>query len=332
MGWTSIGGDTETFSGEIHGNGVFTGTSFTGTHILIYSSNLGTPGNLARAALYAADAGGMPVTLLGQTDPQPLLAGAWTVLPLQAPVAVTSGTSYCLCFQFQSNATIAKNTSLGANNQAMVQAWGAFPTTWVAASPPFGTYSLYLTDTQPYTPTATPTPASSFTSTPTRTLTATRTATATPTRTPTRTSSPTSTMSPTTSRTPSPTSTPSPTNTPTPTITPSCTVSPTVTVSPTAIPFLVGADEVMVYPAPATGPAVWFAFRAAGPVEAKLDVYNVAGERLGTWSGTVVPEQGNGRFRWERSGVAPGVYLYRLRVSSPEGARDYGLRKLSVAQ
>lgn len=143
------------------------------------------------------------------------------------------------------------------------------------------------------------------------------TATFTPTRTATRTPTPTRTFTPT--RTHSPTFTISPTSTVTPTITLTSTPSPTViaTATTTPSPFVLSAETVLAYPVPATGDELWFSYSTSGPADATIDIHAVTGERVHSLSDQA-PAAGVRRVRWDITGVAPGVYLYRLLLRYPD--------------
>jgi hypothetical protein len=204
--------------------------------------------------------------------------------------------------------------------------------TWTPTATPTGTQ----TGTRTWTPT--PTPTATRTATPTQTLTSTATPTFTPTSTPTVTLSATPSRTRTGTRTITVTSTisPTPSHTPTPTITPTITltrtVTPVFTQTPTLTPLVVAPDQVVTYPSPAKGAAMWFYFQGRSGEEARVEVFNVAGERVTDWTAPVDAVQGHARLRWDLNGVAPGIYLYRLKVSGAGSERDYGLRKVVIVR
>lgn len=152
---------------------------------------------------------------------------------------------------------------------------------------------------------------------PTPTFTVTRTVTRTATRTATPTVSPTVTISPTLS----PTATPSPSPPPTPTITP--------TPPPTSTPQPVAAGEVIVYPSPAKDDALWFYYTAVEPCRVRIEIFNVAGEKVETLCDSL-DAAGPRRTRWDIRRVAPGVYFYRLRLEGVRETTDPALRKLVI--
>lgn len=152
-------------------------------------------------------------------------------------------------------------------------------------------------------PTATPTPICS----PTFTATITPTGTWTPTATPTLSATPTTTQ----------TSTAIPTGT--------CTHTPTATLC------VLRENKVITYPSPATGKEVWFMFPTNGSTEAKVEIINVMGEAVASLTGRAEGVNG-GRVSWNLRGVAPGIYMYRMRVSSAVDVWNSGWRKLAVVK
>ncbi len=196
------------------------------------------------------------------------------------------------------------------------------------------------TSTPTVTPTLTlsPTPTNTPTLTPTATITETATisptATWTPTATPTSTDPPTCTDTPTASYTPSwsPTSTLTGTWTtaPTPAETGTCTPGPTASVTatlvwvPTASPTPVlltaaGALTVSAYPNPARG-QVNFVHSVPDADRISIDIYRLDGERVA--SIVERPTAGPGgtfTTAWQAAGVAPGVYLCRIKITNAAG-------------
>jgi hypothetical protein len=73
--------------------------------------------------------------------------------------------------------------------------------------------------------------------------------------------------------------------------------------------------EIVFYPQPANGNTVYFYFRLDAAATIRIDIFNVAGEKtIELEEESVLP--GNRRTPWDIRGVAPGIYLYRLRVRS----------------
>lgn len=179
------------------------------------------------------------------------------------------------------------------------------------------------THTRTWTPTATRTATRTSTISPTATRTWTPTATQSATRTATRTATPTRTW--TLTRTVSPTATPTRTITLTPTV--SATATPTATLTPVVI----GFEEIVAYPSPAKGNALWFYYRLEAPAEVTVEVYNPLGERCALFTETQ-PLAGYARTRWDIGSVAPGVYLYRLRIRTVQGERTLGWREIAIVK
>jgi hypothetical protein len=88
---------------------------------------------------------------------------------------------------------------------------------------------------------------------------------------------------------------------------------------------------VVAYPQPASGNRVYFWYALEGPAKVGIEVYNVSGERAAAWeedhAGT-----GYARSTWDLTGVAPGVYLYRLRFESAKGTRTTEWKKLVIVK
>jgi hypothetical protein len=214
------------------------------------------------------------------------------------------------------------------------------PTRTISATiTPTRTASLTLTETPIYSRTATPTRTATATITPTRTTSPTRTTTSTRTQTPTRTHSATftetrtitqtSTITPTSTISPTPTITR--TRTQSPTITITSTPSPTRTITLSRTPVSFEAQEVVVYPQPATGEELYFYYPLAEPGEVEIEIYNVVGEHALTLRETKAGV-GYERTRWNIRDTAPGVYLYRLRIKTAAGETVTSIKKLMVTK
>ncbi len=210
-----------------------------------------------------------------------------------------------------------------------------------------------FTRTPTFTATATrthsPTFTATFTHTPTYTVTHTATATPTQTASPsftiTRTASPTPTITQTFTVTPtltiSVTSTISPTDSVTPTITQTSTITPTTTVTPTITQTLtasptyaamkISEGEVLVYPNPVKGKTLWFYYRCRGASQVTIEVLNVLGERVNTITDNPT-EAGIVRTAWNISNVAPGIYVYRIKIAGSEGTTTIGWKKFVVVR
>ncbi len=243
----------------------------------------------------------------------------------------------------------------------------ATPThTLTPTATPTATRTSTLTATLTQSPTSTPTPTRTHTSTPTvtGTFTATGTCTVTSTPTPTSTCSTTSTVTVSPSR--SPTSTQSATATLTGTITVTSTITPTgthtavcspthtetasplptavlsltvtgtplITVTPTSTSTRDVLSEVdltgrffLAFPNPANHRMTFVTHAVDHPAEMKVVVYNMVGERVAAFSGTLAAGRGQSVV-WNCSEVTPGIYMAHLLLDG----RDIGTCKIAVAR
>ncbi len=130
-----------------------------------------------------------------------------------------------------------------------------------------------------------------------------------------------------------PTSTFTPTYTITPTITPTATITTTITVTstPTLTPFVIGPDEVVVYPMPAKGNECWFYYNTTGRTEVTIEVYNLAGEKCAIVT-DLQETAGYQKTRWNIRSVAPGVYLYRVKLVSEQESRTIKMKKMVIVK
>jgi hypothetical protein len=202
------------------------------------------------------------------------------------------------------------------------------PTDSPTATPTF-TQTQTFTDSPTFTETSTDSPTSTHTPTWTPTATPSDTSTVTPTATPTDTPTDTSTITPTDT----PTDTPSAT----PTITPTFTDSPTS--SPTPVPLCLASLGSVPNPAGA-GPGVNLDYQICIP-DATVDI------RVYTVSGEVVRDldpippytcpAGNCQAFWDLRNtagvkVASGVFIYRIKATSPRGEERVVFNKLAVVR
>jgi hypothetical protein len=208
---------------------------------------------------------------------------------------------------------------------------------------PTGSSTRTPTVTRTGTPTATASPTATVTKTDTATATVTRTSTATATPTATFTPTPTATVTRTFSSTPTVTATPTisatytvtPTITPTATATPSATKTPTVnpytSPTPTLTPLPLSGSEILAYPQPASGEKIYFYYRLDGAAAVRVEIYNVAGEKVID----LADEAAQGGYRhlaWDIRNTAPGVYLYRLRVKEAPQETVSAWKKLVIVK
>jgi len=162
-----------------------------------------------------------------------------------------------------------------------------------------------------------------FYASPTATPTMTPTYTCTSTITPTRTITETFTVSPTVTMTP--------TLTPTYTVTPTVTLTITTTATATMTPYQLEEGKVITYPSPGKGKELWFYYKVGGPCQAKIDIFNLLGEKAQTLENQHV-EAGYGRTRWDISSVAPGIYIFRLTLESATETKKFKPSKLVIVR
>jgi hypothetical protein len=90
--------------------------------------------------------------------------------------------------------------------------------------------------------------------------------------------------------------------------------------------------DVVVYPQPAKSGRLYFYYKAPPGTKVTIDIFNVMGEKAIVLADETFEE--NRRTIWNISHVAPGVYLYRVRLDSPgaDGWQESGWKKLVVAK
>jgi outer membrane protein assembly factor BamB len=88
-------------------------------------------------------------------------------------------------------------------------------------------------------------------------------------------------------------------------------------------------NEVYTYPNPATGDTVTFKVRVAYKSYVKVDVYNVAGEKVAALERADCPAGQASELVWDIRNIASGVYVYRLEAQSAAGSRSV-VKKLAV--
>ena len=84
---------------------------------------------------------------------------------------------------------------------------------------------------------------------------------------------------------------------------------------------LLEAGEVYTYPNPAKGDTVTFKFRPAYKAYVKIEVYNVAGERVARLEKADCPAGQASEIVWNVKGIASGVYVLRLEAASAAGSK-----------
>lgn len=120
-----------------------------------------------------------------------------------------------------------------------------------------------------------------------------------------------------------------PAPTPAPTVSVTSTPLPELIPLPTATPdinSIVEADAVQAYPIPASD-KVNFAFRSSdGSGEVKLRIFNTHYRLVTELTGQA--PGGEGVITWDVSGIAPGIYLYQVRI----GDKKLSMKKLVIAR
>ncbi|MGD9641918.1 MAG: PQQ-binding-like beta-propeller repeat protein [Elusimicrobiales bacterium] len=88
-------------------------------------------------------------------------------------------------------------------------------------------------------------------------------------------------------------------------------------------------DEVYTYPNPARGDTVTFKFRVAHKAYVRVEVFNVAGEKVASLAKADCPAGQASEIAWDVRGIASGVYVYRLEAQSSVGNKSV-TKKLAV--
>jgi hypothetical protein len=124
-----------------------------------------------------------------------------------------------------------------------------------------------------------------------------------------------------------------PTSTVTPTASPSATITPTVTVTSTATltPFVIAPDDVVAYPMPAKGSECWFYYSTTGRTELTFNIFNLAGEKVTTLT-DIQEIDGYHTTRWNIRSVAPGIYLYQVKMISKTENRTTKMKKMVIVK
>lgn len=92
---------------------------------------------------------------------------------------------------------------------------------------------------------------------------------------------------------------------------------------------LFAGDEVYTHPNPATGDTVYFKIRTAYKADVRVDVYNVAGEKVAALERRDCPAGQASELAWRVRNVASGVYVYRVRAEGAGGVKTV-IRKMAV--
>ena len=92
---------------------------------------------------------------------------------------------------------------------------------------------------------------------------------------------------------------------------------------------LLNADEVYTYPNPAKGSTLTFKFRPAYKTFVKIDVYNIAGEKVAKFERADCPAGVVSEIPWNIENIASGVYQYRVEAASASGTKSV-MKRLAV--
>lgn len=93
---------------------------------------------------------------------------------------------------------------------------------------------------------------------------------------------------------------------------------------------LFSGDEVYTYPNPAKGNSLTFKIRVSVKAYVKIDIYNVAGEKVSTLRKADCPAGLASELVWNIKSVASGVYVYRVLAESASGSKTI-IKKLGIA-
>jgi hypothetical protein len=104
-------------------------------------------------------------------------------------------------------------------------------------------------------------------------------------------------------------------------------VSPT----PTLTPLPLSGSEILAYPQPAAGDTVRFYYRLESPSGIRIEIFNVAGEKVIELADATA-SAGYRYTAWDIRGTAPGVYIYRLRAQGPGPEEVSAWKKLVIVK
>ena len=92
---------------------------------------------------------------------------------------------------------------------------------------------------------------------------------------------------------------------------------------------LFARDEVYTYPNPARGDTLTFKFRVSEKVSVKIEVYNVAGQRVAKLSRGDCPAGVTSELPWNIKKIASGVYQFRFEASGASG-KKFVVKRLAI--
>jgi hypothetical protein len=92
---------------------------------------------------------------------------------------------------------------------------------------------------------------------------------------------------------------------------------------------LLNKDEVYTYPNPAKGDSLTFKFRPADKAYVRIDVYNIAGEKVARLERPDCPAGLTPEITWNIGRIASGVYEYRVEASGASGSKSL-IKRLAI--
>lgn len=92
---------------------------------------------------------------------------------------------------------------------------------------------------------------------------------------------------------------------------------------------LLSADSVYTYPNPAKGDSLTFKFYLAYKAYVRIDIYNVAGEKVARLEQPNCPAGSVTELVWNIKNIASGVYQYRVEATSASGSKSL-IKRLAV--
>ena len=92
---------------------------------------------------------------------------------------------------------------------------------------------------------------------------------------------------------------------------------------------LLNKDEVYTYPNPAKGSSLTFKFKPADKAYVKIDVYNIAGEKMARFEKQDCPAGLTSEIVWDMENIASGVYQYKVEAVSASGDKTI-IKRLAI--
>jgi len=92
---------------------------------------------------------------------------------------------------------------------------------------------------------------------------------------------------------------------------------------------MLAGDEVYTYPNPAKGASLTFKFKPSDKAYVKIDVYNIAGEKVARLEKQDCPAGVTSEIVWDIGRIASGVYQYKVEASGASGTKSI-MKRLAV--